>query len=827
MKKVIIVLVCSLVLLSTHKVPASTKQAKKTDILSSIVATFVTTPAESLDWAGARWISYENLPPGSRVVPGIHVHENPDNVRVNPETIVPLFRKRFEVKKPIRQALLFISGLGHYSAYANGNPIGESLLAPGWTHYDKQVLFNSYDITSQLHKGENIIGAIVGNGFHYIGSERYHKLMIAFGYTKLICMLKITHEDNSTQLIVSDSSWKTVPSAITFSSIYGGEDYDARLEQKGWNSAGFDDSGWKSVQIAEAPLGKLEPETMYPVKVMQRFLPQRQYSLDKNCFTLDFGQNASGIIAVKVKGQRGDTIRFWPGELLTPDKRVNQKASGSPYYFEYILKGDSVEYWQPKFSYYGFRYLTVEGAGSGMNDAVDSSAPSLLSCESLHIRNSAPSTGSFTCSSDLLNRIYSLINWAIRSNMQSALTDCPHREKLGWLEQSYLMGNSIRYNYDVYHLYRKKIRDMMNAQRENGLIPDIAPEYVEFSDGFLDSPEWGSAGILLPWMVYKWYGDRQLLEDAYPMMTRYVGYLSTKADKHILSHGLGDWFDYGPQPPGVAQLTPVALTATAIYYKDVHLISEIAGLLGKSDDALLYRLKSDSIRNAFNNRFYDPVRKIYATGSQTALAMPLCLNIPEQEERHEIFKSLRRTIENDGYALTAGDIGFHFLVEALSTPEYSELLYKMINRDDVPGYGFQLKKGATALTESWPALEEVSNNHLMLGHLMEWFYTCVLGISDAPDAIASNKIIIRPIPVGELTSAEGHYRSPRGDIKVSWKIVDDSFEMSCSIPANISAQVVIPTGYTSVTMTDDNQEKSLSVVPIIVSKGTYTFKARR
>jgi len=790
------------------------------------VASFVTAPLQS-DWAGARWICYANMPEARRLVPGIHVHENPEKITVSDEVTIPLFRKAFNVKKPIRQASLFISGLGHYVAYINGERVDDRVLSPGWTQYDKQVLFNSYDVTRQLKKGENAIGAIVGNGFHYIATGRYHKLMIAYGYPKLICMLKITHDDNTTQLIVSDSSWKTNPSAITYSSIYGGETFDARLEQEGWNQRGFDDSEWQEAQLAGAPAGKLEPETGYPVTIRQRFAPQRQYRLSDDSFTIDFGQNASGSIAVKLKGKRGDTVRFWPAELITPDKRANQKASGSPYYFEYVLKGGEEEYWHPMFTYYGFRYLTVEGAGDGMSLQGESSPGTLLSCELQHLRNSAPATGSFTCSSDLLNRIYSLINWAIRSNMQSVLTDCPHREKLGWLEQSYLMGNSIRYNYDVYHLYRKKIRDMIHAQRDNGLIPDIAPEYVVFSDGFVDSPEWGSAGVLLPWMVYKWYGDRRLLEEAYPMMTGYVNYLSSKATGNLLSHGLGDWFDYGPQAPGVAQLTPVALTASAIYFKDVSVLSDIARLLGNERDALFYKVKADSIRKAFNDRFYDPVRKVYSTGSQTALAMPLCLNIPEPDERPAIYESLKRRLENDGYALTAGDIGFHFLVEALSEPRYSGLLYKMINREDVPGYGFQLAKGATALTESWPALEEVSNNHLMLGHLMEWFYTGVLGIIDAPDAVASDKIVIRPTPVGDLNSAEGHFNSPRGTIRVAWKLIDNEFEMTCTVPDHTSATIVVPAGFKSCTL----QRNAESAMPFetaqLVTSGVYTVRAKR
>ncbi len=791
----------------------------------SEIATFVTAPDQPADWSGARWISYENLPASLRVVPGIHVYENPEKIKVGDSSVVPLFRKSFHLKQKVKQAYLYISGLGHYEAYVNGKKIGDRALAPGWTQYDKQVLFNSYDITLQINRGENVLGAIVGNGFHYIPGERYHKLMIAYGYPKMICMVSITLADNSIQHIVTDSDWKTSPSAVTYSSIYGGESYDARKEQAGWNKVGFDDSQWKTVQLAESPAGRLEPELMYPLTVNQTFKPAQQFRVNENCYTIDFGQNASGIISVKLKGNRGDTVRFWPAELLSSDKRANQKASGGPYFFEYVLKGGDEELWQPLFSYYGFRYLMVEGAGSGLKLKGEVSSASLLSCEFLHLRNSAPAMGSFSSSSDLLNRIYSLINWAIRSNMQSVLTDCPHREKLGWLEQSYLMGNSIRYNYDVYHLYRKIIRDMMDAQYDNGLIPDIAPEYVVFSEGFVDSPEWGSAGIWLPWMVYKWYGDREQLREAYPMMVKYVEYLSSKSEGNLLSHGLGDWFDYGPQPPGVAQLTPVALTASAIYYKDVQLLAEIAELIGNFQDAHVYRAKAESIRKAFNTRFYDPVHKLYATGSQTALAMPLCLNIPDADQRQAIVESLKRTIQNDGFALTAGDIGFHFLVEALSNPQLSELLYKMVHREDVPGYGFQLAKGATALTESWPALEEVSNNHLMLGHLMEWFYTTILGISDAPDAVASDKILIQPTPVGDLTHADGYYQSPRGEIRVEWKKVENRFEMNCKVPASTSATVSFPSGFTSFYMQENTGRLLECNQTVEITSGEFHFKA--
>ena len=351
---------------------------------------------------------------------------------------------------------------------------------------------------------------------------------------------------------------------------------------------------------------------------------------------------------------------------------------------------------------------------------------------------------------------------------------------------------------------------MIHAQRKDGLIPDIAPEYVIFSDGFVDSPEWGSAAVILPWMVYKWYGDKSILDEAYQTMGKYVTYLESKSEQHILSHGLGDWFDYGPNPPGVAQLTPVALTATAIYYYDVKLLADIARTLDKKKDAEQYTRWAEAIKNAFNAKFYDPVNKTYSTGSQTAIAMPLCVGLTDEKNKKDVLASLCKSIAKDGFALTAGDIGFHFLVEALSEGESSEVLYRMVNRIDVPGYGFQLTKGATALTESWPALEEVSNNHLMLGHLMEWFYTGLLGINDAPDAIASDKIVLRPNPVGDITWAKGQYLSPRGVIAVDWKIENGIFDIKCNIPLGVKTEIIIPKGYI-ISMSDLSHDKKFYV----------------
>ena len=411
----------------------------------------------------------------------------------------------------------------------------------------------------------------------------------------------------------------------------------------------------------------------------------------------------------------------------------------------------------------------------------------------LHTCNSAPAAGEFLCSNQLFNQIYTLIDWAVRSNLQSVVTDCPHREKLGWLEQTYLMGASMFYNYDLHSLYKKAIRDMIESQTADGLVPDIAPEYVPFTRGFRDSPEWGSAAVILPWMIWQWYGDQSVIGEAMPMMKKYVAYLGTKADGHILSHGLGDWFDYGPKTPGEAQLTPKALTATAIYYYDILLLSQMMQLTNNKEDAIKMSVLANEVKKAFNTKFFNNQTKVYSTGSQTAMSMPLCVGLVNGNDRKMVFNNLVDSISKSGKSLTAGDIGFHFLVKALEEGGGSQLLFDMNFRNDVPGYGFQLKKGATALTESWPALEEVSNNHLMLGHIMEWFYTGLGGIKQEENSVAFRNIVIRPEIVGDLTWGKSSYQSPYGPIRNEWKKEGNILEMKVVIPANTSATIYFPT----------------------------------
>jgi hypothetical protein len=359
------------------------------------------------------------------------------------------------------------------------------------------------------------------------------------------------------------------------------------------------------------------------------------------------------------------------------------------------------------------------------------------------------------------------------------------------------MGNSIHYNYDIYNLYRQLVFDMMDAQNADGLVPDIAPEYVVFEDGFVDSPEWGSASVILPWLLYTWYGDKNIVLQAYPMMKKYVAYLKSKSNNYILNYGLGDWFDYGPNPPGEAQLTPKALTATAIYYYDVQLLAKMAALLNNKNDETFYQQQADAIKQSFNNKCFDVATKVYSTGSQTAMAMPLCVGLVDEKNKNSVLKNLADSIYKNNKALTAGDIGFHFLIQALQEGGASQLIYDMNNRNDVPGYGYQLKKGATALTESWPALENVSNNHLMLGHIMEWFYNGLVGIAQQKNSVAYKHIKIQPQSVGDITWAKCSFHSPYGPINANWKKENNHFLLHVQIPVNADAAIYVEANATS------------------------------
>ncbi|WP_295796088.1 family 78 glycoside hydrolase catalytic domain [Mucilaginibacter sp.] len=784
------------------------------------------------DWKGASWIAYEKMPDSLVLIPGI---ENTNDKRWNKGSdILPMLRKEFVVDKKLKKATVFITGLGQFDLSINGNKVGDHFLDPGWTKYDKHALYLAFDVTDELRSGKNALGVMLGNGFYYMPGERYHKLKSAFGYPKMICRLALQYQDGTEENIITDQSWKATPGPVIFSSIYGGEDYDANFEQNGWNRAGFNDTGWKNATVVEGP-ERLDAQAEDPLKIFDQFSPVKISQPKPGVWVYDMGQNASAIPFIKVSGNKGAVVKLTPAELLNDDGMITQEAVGTPVYFKYTLKGNGIETWHPQFMYYGFRYIQVEGAvPEGEPNSMH--LPVISAIKSLHTRNSATSVGTFSCSNDLFNKTFKLIDWAIRSNTASVFTDCPHREKLGWLEEAHLVGPSIRYNYDIATLCRKVVRDMINSQTADGLIPDIAPEYVEFGGGFRNSPEWGSNGIIMPYYIYQWYGDKQVLSESYDMMTRYAAYLQKQSKNNLLYFGLGDWYDLGPGDPGVSQLTPPGITGTAIYYYDLTILSKVATLLGKTSDVIKYNKLVNDVKIAFNNTFFDKQTFQYGTGSQAANSMAVYTGIVEAGYKTAVINNIVKDIRLHNNGLTAGDIGYRYLLRVLDDADRSDVIFDMNSRSDVPGYGYQLARGATSLTESWQGNRISSNNHFMLGHLMEWFYSGLGGIKPDSNSIAFDKIVIRPEPVGDVTWANASYLSPYGMIANRWKTNGGLFTMQTSIPANSTAVIYLPARKNSVVSENGRSLLNRRDIKILkfeneravlaVGSGNYSFSVR-
>jgi len=719
-----------------------------------------------------------------------------------PDYPLPLLRCAFTLGKPIRHAVLCLSGLGCYALSINGEPADQALMNPGWTAYDKTVLYNTLDVTERLRVGANVLGVRLGGGMYDVQARpgRYSKFVGSYGAPKLIAQLRIIHTDGSETWLVSGPDWRAHSGPTTFSSLYGGEDEDARLEPAGWMTPGPAADNWAPVVATHGPGGALRPQATPGLKAFERFAPIAVTEPAPGVLVYDLGQNLAGRPVLSVRGPAGATVRIKPGELLGADGRPDQTSmtggAGDDITFNYTLgEMKGAQAWRPRFSYTGFRYLQVEGAGPpgqarGGAEIID------LHAEVLHA--DLDSVGEFSCGDDLLTRTHGLIRRAVLSNSATVLTDCPHREKLGWLEQTYLNAATVFYNLDALPLYAKTAADIADSQRPNGMVPSIAPELERFVDDaghdtdFRDSPEWGSAVVQSPWAAFRFTGDSTLLERNYPMMRRYADYLASRAKDGLLDFGLGDWYDRGPAPPGPAQLTSRAFTATAIWYADLIVLSQIADRLGATDEARTFRAQAATVKAAINARFYDPAQRRYDRGSQTACAMALTLDLAPAEARASVLQALIDDIRRRGDHVSAGDIGFHYVVRALSESGRGHVLFAMLSRTDAPSYGAQLRAGATALTEAWDANPHSSQNHFMLGHAEAWLFGGLGGIDIDFARGADDAVLIAPQPLAAVGEAQVGYRSALGEIRSSWRIAKGRFALQVEIPPGVQARVRLP-----------------------------------
>ncbi len=745
-------------------------------------------------WIGAITKANSHLPEGRKYHTAAFKKIKKDSIINASDSLARrsiMLRKTFTASKKIKEAVVYISGLGHYELSINGKKIGNSEFAPLWTDYEKTINYNTYELTAaDLHQGKNAIGVLLGNGMYNMVAERYSKFFVSFGPPTLFFKMKLVYQDGSTAIIKSDESWKYSKSPITFNSIFGGEDYNANLEQKGWNTDNFSATTWKKVVVQEAPKGILKAQTAPPVKIQKQYDVTTIKEIKPNFYVFNMGQNLSGFPTIKVKGKKGQTVRFWVGEGLNEDGTIGQGRSGKPYYFQYTLKGEGIEEWQPKFSYYGYQYIQVENVN--YKETKDTNLPTIVDLKSNFIYNAAGEAGNFECSNDIFNKAHELINNAIKSNFQSVLTDCPHREKLGWLEEAHLNGPGLMFNYNMENYFPSIMQNIADAQRENGLIPTIAPEYVVFGGDFTDSPEWGVTGIILPWMYYEQYGDASLLEKYYPVMKKYVDYLASKSENNIVSYGLGDWYDYGTHAAGYSKNSPIALSATSHYYYGTHLLAKAAKLLNKTEDSTKYELLALDIKKAFNTKFFNSETKQYGTSSQFSNAVPVFMDIVEPQYKAAVMHNLLEDIKAKGDRLSTGDVGNRYLFQALARNGENEMMFKMNNHYDAPGYGFQIKFGLTTLTEQWDPRKGNSWNHFMMGQIEEWFYQSLAGIVSDADNPGFKHFFIQPEMVGDLTFVRANYKSVYGNIASAWEKKDGKLFLKVEIPANTSATIKLP-----------------------------------
>ncbi|MDR2423672.1 MAG: glycoside hydrolase family 78 protein [Prevotellaceae bacterium] len=744
----------------------------------SHVAAFETGMMEMSNWKGS-WISDGVL-------------KNGNGVDVKP---APYFRKEFDAKKKIRSARAYIAVGGLYELYVNGERIGNHRLDPMYTRFDRRNLYVAHDVTRQLQEGKNAVGVLLGNGWYN------HQSVAVWFFDNApwrarpaFCLdLRIVYDDGTTETIVSERDWKTSLSPVIFNSIYTAEHYDARLEQEGWNRVGFDASKWKETYYRSAPSNLIVAQQLHPIRNVEQISAMDFEKINDTTFIYNLGRNISGVSELRVKGEAGTEIRLQHAEICRPDKSLymrnidehyRPKDNTDPFQTDiFILAGKGEEVFMPRFNYKGFQYVKIT-----------SNKPLTLSKDALtgwFMHSDVPPVGRVETSNPLVNKIWQATNNSYLSNLFGYPTDCPQREKNGWTGDAQIAIETGLYNFDGITVYEKWMADHRDEQQPNGVFPNIIPTSgcgYDWANGL----DWTSTIAIIPWQIYMFYGDSQLLADCYDNIKRYLDHVDYLYPSGLTKWGLGDWIPVKSQ-------TPVEFTSTLYYYTDAMILSRAAKLFGKEEDAVHYAALAEKIKTAFNNKYLDKNGYMYDKGFQTELSAALHWQIVHEELKTGVAANLAKRVEADNRHIDVGLLGSKTILNALSDNGYADLAFTLASQDTYPSWGHWIKHDqATTLYEAWQAIgegKEASLNHIMFGEIGAWLYKALGGIHPDPANPGFANILLKPHFVKDLTYATVNFQSPYGEIVSKWERKKKDVIYKVTVPANAKATLYVPANY--------------------------------
>ncbi|MBO4353757.1 MAG: family 78 glycoside hydrolase catalytic domain [Clostridia bacterium] len=702
-------------------------------------------------------------------------------------------RKTFDVSKTVSEAYLSICGLGYFESSINGKKTGDDVLSPAFTEFSKTDMYLTYDVADKLNVGENVVSVVLGNGWYNCFAEDPWNTRAASWrhWPKMICELKIVYDDGSVEKVVSDTTWRGSKGPIFFNGIRNGEHYDARLELGDYKNVGYDDSAWDGTKIMKSPGGALEAMEMPPIRVQKTFSPSA-IRKSENGYIVEFPQNMAGFCRYVLRGKKDTEITMRHSDMLKENGELDMQMGGMTrsHGFQtdkYIKKSDDEEKWQPIFVYHGFQYVEISGI-----DYEPSESDVTAVCVCTDVGNA----GRFSCSDELLNKVQHLCRWSTISNMESIPTDCPHREKNGWTGDTALSCEQMLINFGAASFLSKWSEDMRSAQRPAGQIPCVVPSTGWGYYGLM-GPDWSSALISVPYNIYLYEGDVDILKINYDAIKRNCDFMESMTDDLTLHYGTGDWCPPFEGPALSKNMgnykCPVEVSDTGFFYNAAKTVVKIAKLLGKDDDAEYYSDLAARIRKTWRERFFDKETFTVKGDCQTATGVMLYFGLYEPDEYDGLINKLVEQIERTDWHLDFGVLGNKFVMHSLGAAGKNDVGYKMIAQRTFPGCQRWIDCGATTLWECWNGTG--SHNHHMFSDLSAFMYKYVGGISPDEDAPGFKHIVFRPAIGAELESAMSVHESMYGEVKCYFSKRDGQTTINVKVPFGCTATLYLPDGF--------------------------------